>query len=1062
MTLSIDDLRQRLTESSGGTFTITGAELGAAGLISRHLGDALTVDKATTSAENLTVTGTSSLSDPTGLPVSVTFTADADGKQLADFDITFTLTGWTFRTVSAAEDFSHLPAFGFARPRFALRGGDVGAVLGCTLDDTAYRLPIDTDGPLVVDGDGSGDLHGVTQSFGCALAGDLDISLTDVWARYDPDRKTLVLSGGVALTDGSPPATVAWALLVQDRGSGVRRYVGVVQVALGLELSSVPVLSALVPPADDLVMQHVALLFSPDQLDTSDVKDLNAVLAGVRSDFPAGNAPTVPDGPLDSGVTASLAYDLGGKPRDAVTVRLGGASQAWDVPQQGAGPSGAADKPAKAESSGRFRLARINLGYAKGAIQVSADFSVTVNALTFEAGGFGVSVPPAGPAGTTVVLGGLGIGTKTDPLALSGALRSNPSPDWPVRFDGDGMLTAPVISVGIAGSYARKADGTLSLFLFGQLGTGSKPESGFGPPPFRVKDISLGFGYHSEVRVPALTEVDGFPLLNLTGGDDSTPMKVLDRLTGGTKPWVAPKDGEIWVAAGLHWTSFEFIDFRSMALVEFGESLVIALLGLGEFDFPTLTAKEKEEGKDPKLARIEIAAEALYKQSEGLLSLTAQLTNNSYILDKDCKPTGGLALCVWVDPSPYAGDFVVTVGGYHPAFAKPGHYPAVPRLGIRWSISNTLTLTAEAYAAVTPHAVMVGGALALVFDTGVLRAWFTAHLDALVQWSPFFFDLAMGVSIGVRFSLKIWFVHITISLELGVDVELWGPPIGGSATVHLWFISFRIGFGKSRPDGLPAVPWTDFQQQLPPRKQSVQAHPVNGLSWQPADPASIARTGDDGPETGPWYTSTHGFSFVTSSAVPASRVLFGGTAVTPDEDPLHIRPMRQGGLTSAHTVTITRDGTEIDHSGWTVEPVRSNVPESLWGPGETSLNGTGLLSGRLTGLSVTVPAPAFAGQLLVAPGVLDLDPLVPPGALPLDPGAAPVGPVPESGTSAVAAITASGTGIAASLTAARREALRAQLGSLGYVLDATDPLTGYADLARTDLAAEPLLVPTGK
>ncbi|MFD7598424.1 DUF6603 domain-containing protein [Kitasatospora sp. NPDC059812] len=1062
MTLSIDELRQRLASSQGKTFEITGEELGAADLVSRHLGDSLKVGKATTDSDALTVHGTAALGAATGLPVTVAFTADADGKQLVGFDIAFTLSLWTFTTAAATEDFTYLSTFGFTQPRFVLRGGDVGAVLGCTLNGAAYRLPVDGDGPLVPDGAGGGELPDVTQSFGCALPADLGFNLTDVWLRYDQGTKTLVLSGSAALSGGAPASSVAWALLIQDRGDAGRRYLGVVQAAVKLSLSGLPIIKALVPPANDLVMQHVALLFITDGLDDTEVADLNKALKAVKADFPVGNVPELPAGPLDSGVTASLAYDLGGTPREAVKVRLGEASRTWTALPQDKGPSGKADQPAKAESSGPFRLGKLNLGYAKGTIQVTADFSINAHALTFEASGFGVSIPLADPGKATPVLKGLGISAKADPIALGGALRTNPTPDWPVRYDGDGMLTAPVISVGIAGSYARKADGTLSLFLFGQLGTGTNPEAGFGPPPFRVKDVSLGFGYHSEVRVPALTEVDTFPLLNLTGGADSTPMKVLDTLTGGLKPWVAPKDGEIWVAAGLHWTMFELADFRSMALVEFGESLVIALLGLGEFDFPKLTAAEQKAGKDPKVARIQIAAEALYRQSEGLLSLTAQLTDKSYILDKNCKPTGGLALCVWVPPSPHAGDFVVSVGGYHPAFVKPGHYPAVPRLGIKWSISNTLTLTAQAYAAITPHAAMLGGALALVFDTGPLRAWFTAHLDALIQWSPFFFDVAMGVSIGVRFSLHVWFVHITISLELGVDVELWGPPIGGNATVHLWFISFHIGFGKSRPDHLPPVPWTDFQSQLPPKQQAVQANPVAGLSWKPTAPSSLARVGDDGTDTGPWYASTHGFSFVTSSAVPASKVLFGGAAVTPDEDPLHIRPMQQGDLTSTHSVTITKDGQEVDHSTWSVEPVRSNVPQSLWGPGESSLNGTGLLPGRLTGLTVTVPAPAFNGQLTVAPGVLDLDPLLPQGALPLDAGAAAVGPVAQTSAQTVAAITSADTGIAAPSTATKREALRAQLGGLGYLLDPACPLSGYADLARGDLAAEPLLVPTGK
>lgn len=70
----------------------------------------------------------------------------------------------------------------------------------------------------------------------------------------------------------------------------------------------------------------------------------------------------------------------------------------------------------------------------------------------------------------------------------------------------------------------------------------------------------------------------------------------------------------------------------------------------------------------------------------------------------------------WFGPNPNAGDFVFSVGGYHPAFDRPAYYPNPPRLAITWAISDNLMVRGEAYFAVTPKAVVGGGALSFNFD----------------------------------------------------------------------------------------------------------------------------------------------------------------------------------------------------------------------------------------------------------------------------------------------------------------------------------------------------------
>ncbi|WDT89838.1 hypothetical protein H0E86_30875 [Streptomyces sp. SCSIO-PteL053] len=155
-----------------------------------------------------------------------------------------------------------------------------------------------------------------------------------------------------------------------------------------------------------------------------------------------------------------------------------------------------------------------------------------------------------------------------------------------------------------------------------------------------------------------------------------------------------------------------------------------------------------------------------FSSAEHCLSMDVALLPGSYVLDPSIELTGGIAVYVWTGGG-RAGDFVISLGGYHPDYNVPAHYPRPQRLGFVWSPAGDITVRAEAYAAITPAAFMFGGRLAAVYDKGVFSAWFTAHLDVLAQWKPFYLDVRLGISIGVAATIKVWFVRVRISVEVG-------------------------------------------------------------------------------------------------------------------------------------------------------------------------------------------------------------------------------------------------------------------------------------------------------
>ena len=158
------------------------------------------------------------------------------------------------------------------------------------------------------------------------------------------------------------------------------------------------------------------------------------------------------------------------------------------------------------------------------------------------------------------------------------------------------------------------------------------------------------------------------------------------------------QQGTFWFAAGLSFTSFALVDGIAVVAVQFGDGLDINLLGLARMALPR---------PQVALVSIELALLVRFSSSEGVLWVQGQLTDNSWLLYPDVQLTGGFAYVIWFKGE-HAGEFVLTLGGYHPDFHRDG-YPVVPRLGLRWSIGSAIAIKGGSYFALTSEALMAGG-----------------------------------------------------------------------------------------------------------------------------------------------------------------------------------------------------------------------------------------------------------------------------------------------------------------------------------------------------------------
>jgi hypothetical protein len=206
-----------------------------------------------------------------------------------------------------------------------------------------------------------------------------------------------------------------------------------------------------------------------------------------------------------------------------------------------------------------------------------------------------------------------------------------------------------------------------------------------------------------------------------------------------------------------------------------------------------------------------------------MFKASAVLAPGSFVLTKEAHLMGGFAAYGWFGDNPHAGEFVFTLGGYHPAFKPPDYYPVEPRVGINWQISDKLAMIGGAYLAITPTAMMAGAALQVTFNDGPLSAWLKASADAILYYKPFYLIAEAAISIGVSYRLDVLFIHKTISVEIGADFQLWGPPIGGRVHINWYIISFTIGFGAD--EQLPStISWDEFKGLLPSKTEHPAQH----------------------------------------------------------------------------------------------------------------------------------------------------------------------------------------------------------------------------------------------
>ena len=206
-------------------------------------------------------------------------------------------------------------------------------------------------------------------------------------------------------------------------------------------------------------------------------------------------------------------------------------------------------------------------------------------------------------------------------------------------YAGLAVIRTEKLTLSAIGSYAQIKGRDPSLFIYA---VANYPLGG--PAFFYVTGFAAGFGYNRALTLPAIDEIASFPLVaeavkdggpaRLSGSRQEQQQTLTHKLQQ-LEQHLPPSVGDIFIEAGIKFTSFKQIDSFALLVVKFGRRFEIDLLGLSTLTAPPPKASKTEGKTVAPIAEAQLALRASFIPAEGFLGVRAELTPNTDILSKD-------------------------------------------------------------------------------------------------------------------------------------------------------------------------------------------------------------------------------------------------------------------------------------------------------------------------------------------------------------------------------------------------------------------------------------------
>ena len=263
------------------------------------------------------------------------------------------------------------------------------------------------------------------------------------------------------------------------------------------------------------------------------------------------------------------------------------------------------------------------------------------------------------------------------------------------------------------------------------------------------------------------------------------------RIISDLKAFFPPQPGLFLIGpmAKLGWGTPTLISVSLGVIIEIPGN--IAILGVLKVALPT---------EDEAILLLQVNFAGAIEFDKRRLYFFAALFN-SRILTITIEGELGLLVAFGDQPN-----FVLSVGGFHPSFKPPPlPFPSPKRISISLLNTAVARIGVQGYFAVTSNTAQFGARAELFFGFSALTVEGHIGFDALFQFSPFRFVVAISAGVSVKvFGLGLFSVTL--------DVTLSGPTpwqIKGTASISLLFFSIPVDidetWGEERDTTLPPV-----------------------------------------------------------------------------------------------------------------------------------------------------------------------------------------------------------------------------------------------------------------
>ena len=148
--------------------------------------------------------------------------------------------------------------------------------------------------------------------------------------------------------------------------------------------------------------------------------------------------------------------------------------------------------------------------------------------------------------------------------------------------------------------------------------------------------------------------------------------------------------------------------------------------------------------------------------------------------------------------------FALAIGGFNPHYQPPANFPTLKRVAIAIGEPG-ITLTAQAYLALTSNTLQFGAKIELTAGASALSVHGWLGFDALVEWDPFAFTFDISAGVDLRSgSTTLASVHLDGTVS---GTSPWH--VSGDASLSLLFFDISVHFDKQWGDTADALPADD-------------------------------------------------------------------------------------------------------------------------------------------------------------------------------------------------------------------------------------------------------------